>query len=637
VVRTNLIGIAVAIAAVALGCLACSQQGSKGLERPSDALAAVSAPTGVGPDIWKKLTAELARVLKVEGTQKRVSAAPTGKGSAPGGFWLASDGGTGADASWYYRNQGDYDLNGEVNIADLTQVGLAFGRKSVEANWEDVQRVDGDGNGEINIADVTPMGQNYGGVLAGFLLETSPTGDAPWTPVSWVPYTAPPPGTEDAPGFTRNIADPGATDYYRVTPTANASEPYAFGSPGPAVQWGATSDAGWNQVGGGPQHLGQSTKNGPIDNNLAWKFPIPGVSLTYLIDGTPVADHFGTSYVATYAAVAGGSGLIDTTGYLHAVDRHGSLVFGRAFPSGLVAPPVVLPNQTIVINDIMGKIWCLSREGVVLWTQQVAGINGDNVSINGITCSPTSNFYITDETPALYKISPDGQILWSVPLSARATCSPCLMESTRVCVGVQAEGVNPTRIYQFQTLDGALLVSSDTPDEVDGRIVYQASEFLMYYHESDELGAVPVGVLAPWTYANPDLQTSASVTWGSDRVVGIGSNSSLVLATGTLVGLDDFGIVSWSRPLAAGVMNEPLIDASDRIYVSTLGGPEAAGIYAIDEDTHDIDWFHPEPGYNSGLCMAAAGLITYVTTVEPVNADGGFEAAQFLLAAIGTP
>lgn len=604
---------------------------------PVEQIAGQVAPKTIDPALWRRLTAELDRVLAAYGTAKRVNSPATGKGSAPGGFWLASDGGAGADATWTYRNQGDYDLNGEVNISDLTQIGLAFGRSSTQPNWEDVQHVDGDGNGEINIADVTPMGQNYGGKVAGYTLESSPPGDGPWTSLAWLPYVPPAPGDYDFPAFTSNIPLPAPATYYRVSPTENTTEPYTKGTPSPALLWSDVDDIGWNQQAGGPQHLNQSSKTGPADKTLAWEYALQGVTAVFFLLGSPVSDHWGTSYVCTYQMEESSSSLIETTGYVFAVDRFGELVYGKAFPTGFITQPLVLPNQTVVVNDLLGKIWCLSRDGQILWTQQIAGANGDNVSTNNMTCTSTGNIYATDEAPAIHKVAPDGHIVWTTPLPARAITPTCVVDATRVCVGVEGDGVNNPRIYYFMTLDGAPAGFIDTTNETRRNIVYQPGEFLHYLASNDELRAVPVGIMAPWTYANPDLQTTASVTWSSDRVVGIGVGSQFALMTGTVVGLDDFGAEIWSRPLSAGVMTEPLIDVNDRIYVSTLGAVDSCGIYAIDENTHDIDWFYPEPGYNSGLCMAAEGLITYVSTTEPIGNPPSFENAQFKLVGIGTP
>ncbi len=68
---------------------------------------------------------------------------------------------------WPYGNTGDYDQNSEVNIADLTPIGIHFGA-AVNDPASAQAMIDGDGNGEINIADITPIGVNYGNSLTGY-------------------------------------------------------------------------------------------------------------------------------------------------------------------------------------------------------------------------------------------------------------------------------------------------------------------------------------------------------------------------------------------------------------------------------------------------------------------------------------
>src|SRR5262245_21312586 len=82
-------------------------------------------PASVSPALWSQLTAELERVLAAEGRDRTTSAAPVGPGSVIGNLNMYM---SGFDQTFYfsYRNQGDYDLNGLVTIADLTPIGIHF-------------------------------------------------------------------------------------------------------------------------------------------------------------------------------------------------------------------------------------------------------------------------------------------------------------------------------------------------------------------------------------------------------------------------------------------------------------------------------------------------------------------------------
>lgn len=78
--------------------------------------------------------------------------------------------------SWYYENTGDYDQNGEVNIADLTPLGVNFGNSGPFAEDSAQWMVDGDHNGEINLADITPIGINFGERVDGYAIYAGQDG-----------------------------------------------------------------------------------------------------------------------------------------------------------------------------------------------------------------------------------------------------------------------------------------------------------------------------------------------------------------------------------------------------------------------------------------------------------------------------
>jgi hypothetical protein len=99
---------------------------------------------------------------------RSVSAAPVSPFSAP---VLTTDG---VDTlTWHYASIGDYDQNSEVNIADLTPLGVNFGEVGPFAYETSESVVDGDRNGEINLADITPIGQNFQRVVTGYGIYTS--------------------------------------------------------------------------------------------------------------------------------------------------------------------------------------------------------------------------------------------------------------------------------------------------------------------------------------------------------------------------------------------------------------------------------------------------------------------------------
>lgn len=75
--------------------------------------------------------------------------------------------------TWHYRNAGDYDQNGTVEIADVTQLAMHYGESTGEDENSIEAVVDGDDSGRIDIGDITPIAINYGARVAGYSIETA--------------------------------------------------------------------------------------------------------------------------------------------------------------------------------------------------------------------------------------------------------------------------------------------------------------------------------------------------------------------------------------------------------------------------------------------------------------------------------
>jgi hypothetical protein len=146
-------------------------------------LQALAQPPDVDAALWDELKKELARVLLKTGRSRAASAVITQEKNKVTDFAVGFSYLSNADAGWAYRNAGDYDQNGEVNIADITPVGVHFRKTSSADDWDVARMADGDGNGEINIADITPIGANFRNSLEGYLLQRTPT---PEDDESWI-------------------------------------------------------------------------------------------------------------------------------------------------------------------------------------------------------------------------------------------------------------------------------------------------------------------------------------------------------------------------------------------------------------------------------------------------------------------
>jgi hypothetical protein len=146
-------------------------------------LDAATAPDGVDGDLFAMLKAELRDALL-----RRTSTPPSGADNAIADLVLFDAGTEEWTLEWSYRNVGDYDQSGTVNIADITPIAVHFGQTYDLATEPDCIQavVDGSGNGAVDIADITPIAQNFGTAVAGYSVEVSLTEGAEWDEVNTV-------------------------------------------------------------------------------------------------------------------------------------------------------------------------------------------------------------------------------------------------------------------------------------------------------------------------------------------------------------------------------------------------------------------------------------------------------------------
>ncbi|MCB1218892.1 PQQ-binding-like beta-propeller repeat protein [bacterium] len=143
-------------------------------------------PAGVDPELWQELLAALDQSL--ENSERGSSTAPQGTLNAVTDLQLAESGPDSAELSWSYRSIGDYDQNSQVNISDLTVIGLHFGKSEGSAGWQSAALADGDGNGLITIADVTPIGANFSSSLSAYSIRRTRKGST--TEILRIPQSA---------------------------------------------------------------------------------------------------------------------------------------------------------------------------------------------------------------------------------------------------------------------------------------------------------------------------------------------------------------------------------------------------------------------------------------------------------------
>lgn len=134
-------------------------------------------PDGADEGVFSMLKAELERQiieLYGEGGAVRIaSAAPIGGAGFAGDLALDADTG---ELVWSYANIGDYDLNGEVGISDITPIALNYLKKAIEPGSIEAW-IDGDGDGEIGVPDVTPIAMHYLNTVSQYRVYSSDSPD----------------------------------------------------------------------------------------------------------------------------------------------------------------------------------------------------------------------------------------------------------------------------------------------------------------------------------------------------------------------------------------------------------------------------------------------------------------------------
>ena len=151
--------------------------------------------------------------LKSRPTQgiKIVSKPPTGEANKVDDLEVTDLGDGTYTLTWHYRNCGDYNQDGIVNIMDITPLAAHFNEATDETNeW-----VDGNGDTAITILDVTPLAAGFFNTVDHYEVEASHLDFGPWNIVANAPLVE---VTGERMRLTYDLGSSPAYTFWRVVP-----------------------------------------------------------------------------------------------------------------------------------------------------------------------------------------------------------------------------------------------------------------------------------------------------------------------------------------------------------------------------------------------------------------------------------
>ena len=115
--------------------------------------------------------------------------------------------------TWSYKNVGDYNQDGIVNIMDITPLAVHFNETADETN----ELIDGNEDTVIDIKDITPLAANFLTEVAGYVIEGAPSEFSEFSEVDRAPFVYEE-GLSERKGLEYVLSEENAGDlfYFRV-------------------------------------------------------------------------------------------------------------------------------------------------------------------------------------------------------------------------------------------------------------------------------------------------------------------------------------------------------------------------------------------------------------------------------------
>jgi outer membrane protein assembly factor BamB len=542
-------------------------------------LDALPTPDGVDAAAFASLKAALRELLMQRGTGKFTSVAPASVRSKVTDLTATADG-SGASFHWSYRNEGDFNQDSIVSVADLTPLGIHFGKDSTAPDWATARAADGNENGQVDLPDLVSIGANFQSRVTGYYLQRSDTPDPGgiWTQVADVPFTSSivPAGQLRQFDF---LLDSALNAYYRVVPHDSMSA----GIPCYPVHFPMLVGPGdWWMFGHDPQHTRRSPFTGPATNALKWAYTTGAP-----VASSPAIGVDGTVYVGS------------ADDKLCAINPDGSLKWACTTGYPVSSSPAIGANGTVYVGSAWwdieedlyyGELYAMNPDGSLKWAYNT----GATESSPAIGADGT--VYVGSEDDNLYAINPDGSLKWTYTTGDWVDSSPAIGADGTVYVGSwdnDLYAINP---------DGSLKWSYATGSEVDSSPAIGADGTV--YVGSDKLYAINPDGSLKWAYTTGDWVDSSPAI-GADGTVYVGSYDHKFYA------INPDGSLKWVYTTETWVHSSPAIGADGTVYV----GSNDHKFYAINPDG-SLKWAYATGGVvGSSPAIGADGTV-YVGSLD---------------------
>lgn len=550
--------------------------------------APTAAPGGIDAQLWRRLNAELARVVAQTGTLKRSSAVPQGAASAVPDFSLRTTG-PNNNYTWSYRQQGDYDLNGVVNASDLVQIGIHWGQTTLTPNWLLAQLADGDGNGAVGLSDVTAIGLNFGGRIDGYELQWRQTAADPWVLICSCALIAGQPQTGRYPQYNVIAAAAASGPQYRVAPYVQDGADRTYGTPSNLAGWDNDFGRYWTTTRSNITRDGFALANGPGSPEHVVSVPLGDAGyLTYCNE--PVADSTGTIYIGTALSNNLDPGV---PGWLYAVRLDGTLRWRFRTRGGICGSPSCSRQAHVVVGDFSGMVYSFAPDGKLYWQRQISS----TPALTAPLLADDGTVYIIGHdilngnlvSSTLYRLSATGELDWSRELGGVSRVSPVFDPQGNITVinaNNQLLAYTPAGVVDFQ-----FAVADPMLENLFTQGLAIQDDMIYYATNNKSLRAIAYNNSATTVC---DLAGDAPLTMPALNILGdcIAGSYDHTLA---VVNLKYFtsSTLTWKIALSGDTLSNIATDIQGRNYVSSYisTGPAVSGtgVHCIRQD-QTKDW-----------------------------------------------